>query len=173
MATGWRTFGTASSRPRRICAQAPPWRRPGRPPMFPLFRSLTVRYLLQKWDRAALVALSIALGVATLVSARLLNQCVEAAALDSTVPADIAHLYVDNGEAGVERAIVNDIQKAGVPGVERAEPFVVARVILPDLGNRYAVVFGLSVAGRSASDARHAEKLKVSVAPVANPAARP
>jgi putative ABC transport system permease protein len=141
--------------------------------MFPLFRSLTVRYLLQKWDRAALVALSIALGVATLVSARLLNQCVEAAALDSTVPADIAHLYVDNGEAGVERAIVNDIRNAHVPGVERVEPFVVARVILPDLGNRSAVVFGLNVADRSAADVRQAGKLKVTFVPVPNPSARP
>ena len=30
------------------------------------------------------------LGVATLVSARMLNKCVEIAAMDSTVPADVA-----------------------------------------------------------------------------------
>ena len=68
--------------------------------MLSLFRVLTLRYLLQKWDRAALVALSIALGVATLVSARLLNQCVETAAYDSMTPVDIADLYVGNGLAG-------------------------------------------------------------------------
>src|ERR671930_1200272 len=98
--------------------------------MFSLLRSLTVRYLLQKWDRSALVAASIALGVATLVSARLLNQCVEAAALDTTVPADVADLYVDNGEAGVDRAVVDELRAAALPRVERVEPFVVLRVTM-------------------------------------------
>jgi len=90
--------------------------------MFPLLRSLTTRYLIQKWDRSALVAISIALGVATLVSARLLNLCVEAAAYDTTIPADVAGLYVQNGEAGVDWQVVNDLRAARIPGVERVEP---------------------------------------------------
>src|SRR5262245_50634764 len=110
--------------------------------MVPLQRSLTARYLLQKWDRSALVALSIALGIATLVSTRLLNQCVEAAAYDTTVPADVAGLYVQNGEAGVDWNVADDLRAAAIPGIERVEPFVHLRVDLPELDHRPAVIFG-------------------------------
>src|SRR3954469_7120873 len=98
--------------------------------MFPLLRSLTVRYLLQKWDRSLLVALSIALGVATLVSSRLLNQCVDAAALDTTIPLDQADLYVTAGEQGVDSALADRLKTAGIPGLDRVERFVHARVNL-------------------------------------------
>src|SRR5262245_59558572 len=128
--------------------------------MFPLLRSLTVRYLLQKWDRSVLVALSIALGVATLVSTRLLNQCVEAAALDSTVPADVADLYADNGEIGVDWAVAEDLKAARIPGVRRVQPFVVVRVVMPELGDRPAVVFGSDLSTAGESDARNADILK-------------
>src|SRR5262245_3522428 len=137
--------------------------------MFPLLRSLTVRYLLQKWDRSVLVALSIALGVATLVSTRLLNQCVEAAALDSTVPADVADLYADNGEIGVDWAVAEDLKAARIPGVRRVQPFVVVRVVMPEIGDRSAVVFGSDLSARE-SDARNADFLKVKFTPI-NPIA--
>jgi putative ABC transport system permease protein len=134
--------------------------------MFPLLRSLTVRYLLQKWDRSALVALSIALGVATLVSTRLLNQCVEAAALDSTVPADVADLYADNGEIGVDWGVAEDLKAARIPGVTRVQPFVVVRVVMPELGDRSAVVFGSDLSGAAESDARNADILKITFTPI-------
>src|SRR5215207_7408620 len=121
--------------------------------MFSLLRSLTFRYLRQKWDRALLVALSIALGVATLVSARLLNECVEQAAMDTTVPADVADLYVSNGDIGVDWAVVADLKKADLPGVRRVEPFVFDRITMPELGDKAATLFGTDLSGRTADDA--------------------
>src|SRR5829696_7306399 len=120
--------------------------------MFSLLRSLAARYLIQKWDRSALVAASIALGVATLVSSRLLNECVEAAAYDTTVPADTAGLYVQNGEVGVDWQVFVDLRAAAIPGVQRVEPFVHLRVVLPEIDQRPAVVFGVGVPGEAAFD---------------------
>ncbi len=107
-----------------------------------LFRTLTIRYLWQRWDRAILVALSIALGVATLVSSRLMNRCMEAAAYDSTVPVDIADLYVSNGEVGVAWDIVEDLQNKKVAGVKKVAPFVFERVSIVEAKERPAVLFG-------------------------------
>ncbi|MSR52211.1 MAG: FtsX-like permease family protein [Gemmataceae bacterium] len=129
--------------------------------MLPLLRSLTFRYLLQKWDRSLLVALSIALGVATLVSARLLNQCTEEAVLDTTVPADVADLYVDNGEAGVPLAIADELRRAKVPGVNRVEPVSSFSVRLPELGTRTARLLGAQISGWSSAAATSAEKLRI------------
>src|SRR5262245_2429802 len=134
--------------------------------MFPLLRSLTVRYLLQRWDRSALVALSIALGVATLVSTRLLNECVEAAALDSTLPADVADLYADNGEIGVDWAVADDLKAARIPGVRRVQPFVVVHVEMPEVDSRSAVVFGSDLSAATESDARNADILKLKFTPI-------
>ncbi len=81
-----------------------------------VYRLLALRYLFQRWDRAALIILSISLGVATLVSARILNRCVELAALDTTTPGGSAELYVANGEAGVLRGVADELRAAQVPG---------------------------------------------------------
>src|SRR5262245_2249155 len=137
--------------------------------MSPLLRSLTFRYLLQKWDRSALVAISIALGVATLVSARLLNQCVEAAAYDTTVPADVAGLYVQNGEAGVDWKVVDDLRATSIPGIQRVEPFVHLRVALPELDNRPAVVFGSDFSSQAGAEALTSDKLRLSLTLISNP----
>ena len=45
-----------------------------------------------------------------------------------------AGLYVTNGESGVERALATELGR--VPGVQAAEPLVVGRVRLPDLGEQ-------------------------------------
>jgi len=139
--------------------------------MFPLLRSLTFRYLFQKGGRSALVAVSIALGVATLVSARLLNQCVEAALFDSTVPADVADLYVENGEAGVDWTVYTDLRAARVSGVKRAQPFVVLRVVLPELDDRSAVIFGTDLSGEAVADVKDPDSLKLTFTLVNNPLA--
>src|SRR5262245_30412815 len=110
--------------------------------MFTLLRSLTVRYLRRRWPIALLVALSIGVGVATLVSARLLNQCVDAAAMDTTIPVDAADLYATTGEQGVEWAVADRLKAARIPGVNRVERFVYLRVDLPQLPNRRGVLFG-------------------------------
>ncbi len=102
--------------------------------MFPVFRSLSLRYLVLRWDRAALVVLSIALGVATLVSTRILNQCLEAAAHDTETPLPIADFYVSNGELGVRRQIADEIRQAQIAGIEAIVPMIFEQVRLPEIG---------------------------------------
>ncbi len=113
-----------------------------------MYRLLALRYLLQRWDRALLIVASISLGVATLVSARILNQCIEAAAQDTTTPAGSAELYVTNGEAGVLRSVSDDLRAANVPGVKSVQPLVFDRVTLPDLDGRVAVLVGAEVSSQ-------------------------
>ena len=110
--------------------------------MPPLYRLLSLRYLLHRWDRAGLIVASIALGVATLVSSRILNQCLESAAATSTTPLGVGDLFVTNGELGVYRSVVDDLRAANLPGVKSVQPLVVERVYLPDQDNRAAVLVG-------------------------------
>ena len=110
-----------------------------------VYRLLGLRYTLHRWDRAALIVLSIALGVATLISARILNQCIEAAAQDTTTPAGSADLYVTNGEAGVLRSLTAELRAAHLAGVRSVQPIVYDRVMLPDLDGRVAVLLGVEV----------------------------
>jgi putative ABC transport system permease protein len=111
-----------------------------------VFRLLSIRYLVQRWDRAGLIVISIALGVATLVSTRILNQCIEAAAANTTTPLGLGDLFVSNGEHGVEREIADEIRKATIPGVESVQPVVVDRIFLPQQNNRAAVLLGVELA---------------------------
>ena len=113
-----------------------------------VYRLLGVRYVRQRWTRAALVVASIALGVATLVSTRILNQCLETAAQDTTTPAGNADLYVHNGEAGVPTLLADDIRAAAVPGVKSVRPIVYDRVSLPQLDDRVAVLIGVEVSSQ-------------------------
>jgi putative ABC transport system permease protein len=111
--------------------------------MPPLYRLLSFRYIRNRWDRAALIVASIALGVSTLVSARILNQCVETAAAQTTTPMQgSADLYVTNGELGVLKSVADEIRDASLPGVAAVQPFVFERVTLPDLSGRPAVLIG-------------------------------
>ena len=81
--------------------------------------------------------------LATLVSARILNQCVETAAAQTTTPAaGAADLYVSNGELGVLRTVVEDLRAANLPGVRSVAPLVFERLTLPDLNSRPAVLIG-------------------------------
>lgn len=110
-----------------------------------VYRVLSRRYLLHRWDRALLIVASIALGVATLISARILNQCIGAAAQDTTAPGATADLSVTNGEAGVFRSLVDELREAQLPGVKSVQPLVYDRVSLPDLDGRIAVLIGAEV----------------------------
>jgi putative ABC transport system permease protein len=110
-----------------------------------IYRVLALRYILNRWDRAALIVASIALGVATLISARILNQCIEVAAQDTTAPGATADLYVTNGEAGVLKALADELRAADLPGVKSVQPLVYDRVTLPDLDGRVAVLLGAEV----------------------------
>jgi putative ABC transport system permease protein len=102
--------------------------------MFPVFRSLSLRYLRLRWERAALVVVSIALGVATLVSTRILNQVIEAAAHETMTPIPTADLYVTNGEIGVQRSVADEIKAAKVPGVKAVAPIIFDQIRLTEIG---------------------------------------
>src|SRR5688572_20263448 len=129
-----------------------------------VYRLLSLRYLLHRWDRALLIVASIALGVATLVSARILNQCVETAALDTGTPAGGADLYVTNGEAGVLRSLTDELRDARIPGVKSVQPLVYDRVTLPDLDGRVAVLIGAEVSTQLLS-AENPLKVRVEMLP--------
>src|SRR5687768_15194635 len=102
--------------------------------MFPVFRSLSLRYLRLRWERALLVVFSIALGVATLVSTSILNQVLEAAAHDTMTPMAFADLYVDNGEIGVQHELADEIRRARIPGVEAVVPMIFEQARMLDFG---------------------------------------
>jgi putative ABC transport system permease protein len=112
--------------------------------MLTLFRTLGLRALSKRWGRSLLVTLSIALGVATLVSSQLLNGTITAAVTDSLQPLKgVAELTVANGDAGVRRDLAARLRK--VSGVKAALPLVVERVTLPDADNRSVVLLGVEV----------------------------
>src|SRR5262245_34817827 len=108
-----------------------------------LFRTVSTHYLRKRWDRAALIIASIALGVAMLVSTQLLNACLDAATSESVAPgAENADLVVS-----ANRRVQLDLLKPlrAVPGVQAAHPLIVERVLLPEFDNRTAVLIGLEV----------------------------
>ncbi|QDU18604.1 FtsX-like permease family protein [Urbifossiella limnaea] len=127
-----------------------------------VYRLLALRYALHRWDRAALVVASIALGVAALVSARALNQCVETAARETKSPLAVADLSVSNGEALVPHKLAEAIRRAAVPGVRAVSPIVYDRITLPQLDDRVAVLVGVEI---SAQLLQPDNALKVTVKP--------
>ena len=127
-----------------------------------VYRLLALRYISHRWNRAALIVVSIALGVATLVSARILNQCLEAAAQDTTTPVGGADLYVTNGEAGVLRSLTDEIRAANIKGVRSVQPLVYDRVSFPQLDGRVAVLVGVEI---SSQLLRPDNPLKVKITP--------
>jgi putative ABC transport system permease protein len=97
-----------------------------------VYRTLSLRYLSQRWTRASLIVCSIALGVATLVATRALNETMSRAAQASTSPlAGTADLLVSNGRSPISRTL--GTQLARVPGVRAVRPLIVEKVELPDL----------------------------------------
>jgi putative ABC transport system permease protein len=129
-----------------------------------VYRVLTLRYLLQRWDRGLLIVASIALGVATLISARILNQCIEAAAQDTSTPGGSAELYITNGEAGVLRSLADELRASNLPGVHSVQPLIYDRVSLPGLDGRICVLIGAEVSSQLLTDDN---PLKVKVTPLA------
>src|SRR5262249_42765086 len=117
--------------------------------LFSLFRTLSRRYLGQRFDRAGLIVVSIALGVAMLVSTRLLNECLENAVRSSTaLGAEQSDLLVTN-----DRRVKIDLasQLRVVPGVQEAQPLIFDRVILPEFNNQTAIFLGVDVQGGNGS----------------------
>jgi putative ABC transport system permease protein len=114
--------------------------------MLALHRSLSVGYLRLHPMRAVLIVLSIALGVATLVATRLLNQSINHEAPEAVNPmAKIADLVVMNAQTGVPRSLAEELRRAGIDGLRDAEPVVLGRILLPQLdkNGRSVWLFGL------------------------------
>ena len=110
--------------------------------MLSLFRTFSLRYWSRHPLRCGLILLSIALGVATCVATCVLDANLEKAFQRSATPlAGCADLYVSNGDAGVPIALAE--QLAQVPGVRSAQPVVIQRVALPELGHRTALLVGM------------------------------
>src|SRR5260370_17660068 len=100
--------------------------------MFSLYRTLSLRYLQQRWPRAVLVVASIALGVATLVATRALNQSMTEAVRGATAPlAKVADLHVSNGESGLPISLPAELPR--IDGVRPVAPTVPAPDPFPHL----------------------------------------
>jgi putative ABC transport system permease protein len=113
--------------------------------MLSVYTTLSLRYLRRRWVRASLIVLSIAAGVSMLVATRALNRTMDHAAATAAAPlAGVADLIVSNGEAPVERWLAPELLK--VEGVLAAHPRIFARVHLPDLNGRPALLVGLDLA---------------------------
>jgi putative ABC transport system permease protein len=118
--------------------------------MLTLHRSLSVGYLRLHPTRAVLIVLSIALGVATLVATRMLNQSINRDAPEAVNPmAKLADFAIMNAQTGVPGALATEIEKAHIPGVRATEPIVLGRITLPQLdkNGRSVWLFGLDWTG--------------------------
>jgi putative ABC transport system permease protein len=114
--------------------------------VFSLQRNLSFGYLRQHRTRTLLIVLSIALGVATLVATRALNACLRQAARQAVNPlSQRADLLVLNAQTGVPRELAGRLRRAGIPGLEDAQPLVWGRAYLPEAGpqGRSVLVLGL------------------------------
>jgi putative ABC transport system permease protein len=109
--------------------------------MLSLYRTLSLRYLGQRWFRAVLIVSCIALGVSTLVATRALNETMAKAAGLATNPASgMADLIVSYGEFSIPASLADELTQ--VPGVQTARPCIFENVVLPDLDDRAVLLVG-------------------------------
>jgi putative ABC transport system permease protein len=112
--------------------------------MLSLYRTLSFRYWNRCRFRGSLILLSIALGVATCVTTTVLDANLESAFQRSATPmSGFADLYVSNGDAGVPRELAESL--ANVAGIRSAQPLVIQRVALPELGHRSTLLLGVDL----------------------------
>lgn len=112
--------------------------------MLSLYRTLSLRYLSRRWFRAMLIVASIALGVATLVATRALNETMSKAALNASNPmAGIADLVVSNGEQPIDQHLAKEI--AAVKGVKSVRARIFENARLPEFGNKAVLVMGIDL----------------------------
>ena len=109
-----------------------------------LLWTLSTGYIRKHQTRSALIVLSIALGVATLVATQSLNKGLKASVQDSVNPlANMADLLVGNGQTGVPADLAKRIEKMNLPGVVSATPFIQWRISLPTLDNKVIWLLGV------------------------------
>jgi putative ABC transport system permease protein len=100
--------------------------------MFPLFRTLSVRYFRRRMTRAFIIVLTIALGVATLVATRTLNDTMDRAVRAVTSPmAGNVDLMVTNGDGLVDSKVARKL--TDIPGIDTVRPLLLRNITLPGL----------------------------------------
>jgi putative ABC transport system permease protein len=146
--------------------------------MLSLQRNLSFGYLRKHRMRTLLVVLSIALGVATLVATRALNGCLDAATRQAANPlSEFTDLLVLNAQTGVPRSLARRLRQANIPGLQDAQPLVLGRVFLPEVGEgRSVLLLGidwLTAAGSPPADSfgEAANPWGISVQPKLDPGA--
>ncbi|HYT91839.1 MAG TPA: FtsX-like permease family protein, partial [Gemmataceae bacterium] len=119
--------------------------------MLSVYTTLSLRYLRRRWVRAFLIVLSIAAGVSMLVATWALNQTMDRAAAATATPLSaVADLVVSNGDTPVERNLALELRE--VEGVQAAHPRIFAKVKLPDLKDRTALLVGIDPAAEQSDN---------------------
>jgi putative ABC transport system permease protein len=103
--------------------------------MLSLYRTLSLSFLRRRWQRALLIVISIALGVAILVATQMLKQSMVQASQTAANPLSGTYdLEVSNSDFGVPRELVDQLRNARIPGVESVRPLVVGRAAVVESG---------------------------------------
>ena len=114
--------------------------------MLSLQRTLSLGYLAQHPTRMVLVVVSIALGVATLVATRSLDDSLHQAAKGAVNPfATLADLLVANGQTGVPADLADRLKDAQLPGLADAQPLVMGRAALVELDDQSVRLLGIQL----------------------------
>ena len=138
-----------------------------------VYRLLALRYLLQRWDRAALIVVSIALGVATLVSAHPQSVHRGGGTGHHNTRRQRRTIRHQRRRLACVRSLADELRAAKLPGVRSIQPLVYDRVTLPDLDGRIAVLVGAEVSTQlltsdnplKAKVDRHRHRAEASIAP--------
>jgi putative ABC transport system permease protein len=120
--------------------------------MLSVSRTLSLRYLAQRWPRVLLIVLSIALGVATLLATRALDQTMVKAAGNVANPlAGIADLMVGRDQGSLDASLAPEILK--VQGVRTAQPLLVEKIELVEVPRRQVTLLGFDLRAEGAAAA--------------------
>src|SRR5258708_24556041 len=112
--------------------------------MFPVQRTLSLGYLAQHPTRMVLAVLSIALGVATLVATRSLDDSLHQAAKGAINPfATLADMLIANGQTGVPADMADRLNDAHLPGLADAQPLVMGRSALAEMKDQSVRLIGI------------------------------
>ena len=113
--------------------------------MLSLQRTLSVGYLAQHPTRMVLIVVSIALGVATLVATRCLDDSLHQAAKGAINPfATLADLLVSNGQTGVPADLADRLKDAHLAGLGDVQPLVMGRAVLVELDDQSVRLLGVN-----------------------------
>lgn len=121
--------------------------------MLSLQRTLSLGYLAQHPTRVALVVVSIALGVGTLVATRSLDDVLHQAAEKAVNPfATFADILIVNGATGVPADLADRLNEAHLPGLAEARPLVMGRAALVDLDGQTVLLLGIQLFSDESQD---------------------